>query len=183
MGHKSAPNVAADVSDVADGTVLFDGVCVLCSAWCRFVAARDPQVRFRFTPIQGAHGRSLAIRLGIDPDDPQTNAAIIGGVAYLRSAAAIQILRRLPWWGWSGVLLAIPRVLRDAAYGGIARNRYHLFGRAALAVAADRGAGDRVLYPRCVRRVDLRHQSDLCERALPHRGQGGRGRRLSSMSE
>ena len=81
---------------VPDGTILYDGVCVLCSAWFRFVAARDPDVRFRFTPIQGAYGRLLAVRLGIDPDNPQTNAAIIGGTAYLRSDAALQILRSCP---------------------------------------------------------------------------------------
>jgi predicted DCC family thiol-disulfide oxidoreductase YuxK len=137
MRQKSTPDDATDVSDVADGTVLFDGVCVLCSGWFRFVAARDPEARFRFTPIQGAYGRSLAIRLGIDPDNPETNAVIISGVAYLRSDAAIQILRRLPGWGWSVVLLAIPRVLRDAAYGGIARNRYRLFGRTDTCMVPD----------------------------------------------
>jgi predicted DCC family thiol-disulfide oxidoreductase YuxK len=131
MGQKSALN------DVADGTVLFDGVCVLCSRLFHFVAARDPQARFRFTPIQGAYGRSLAVRLGIDPDNPQTNAVIIDGVAYLRSAAAIQILRRLPGWGWSVVLLAIPRIVRDAAYAGIARNRYRLFGRTDTCMVPD----------------------------------------------
>jgi predicted DCC family thiol-disulfide oxidoreductase YuxK len=125
MGQESPP----DDAPPGDGIVLFDGVCVLCSAWFRFVAARDPQVRFCFTPIQGTYGRALAIRLGIDPDNPRTNAVIIGGTTYLRSDAAIQILRRLPGWGWSGVLLAIPRILRDAVYACIARNRYRLFGR------------------------------------------------------
>jgi predicted DCC family thiol-disulfide oxidoreductase YuxK len=127
----------AAVSGVADGTVLYDGVCVLCSAWFRFVAKRDPQVRFRFTQIQSAYGRSLAIRLGIDPDNPQTNAVIIDGTAYLRSDSAIQILRRLPGWSWAVVLLAIPRFLRDAIYDRIARNRYHLFGRTDTCMVPD----------------------------------------------
>jgi predicted DCC family thiol-disulfide oxidoreductase YuxK len=130
-------DVSPSLADVADGTVLFDGVCVLCSGWFRFVSVRDPAVRFRFTAIQGAYGRSLAIRLGIDPDNPETNAVIIGGVAYLRSDAALQILRRLPGWGWSGVLLAIPRVLRDSVYGAIARSRYRLFGRTGTCMVPD----------------------------------------------
>ena len=83
---------------VPDGTVLYDGVCVLCSAWFRFVAARDPAERFRFTQIQGEYGRWLAARLGIDPDHPQTNAVVVDGVCYLRSDAALEILRRLPGW-------------------------------------------------------------------------------------
>ena len=82
-------------------------------AWFRFVAARDPQARFRFTPIQGAYGRGLAIRLGIDPENPKTNAVVIGGLAYLRSDAGLQILRRLPGWSWATVLLGVPRPIRD----------------------------------------------------------------------
>ena len=116
-------------SDVPDGTVLFDGVCVLCSAWFRFVAARSPQTRFRFTPIQGAQGRKLALRLGIDPDNPQTNTVIVDGRAHLRSDAALQILHRLPGWSWTRMALLLPRGPRDWAYDRIARNRYRLFGR------------------------------------------------------
>jgi predicted DCC family thiol-disulfide oxidoreductase YuxK len=47
---------AAALSGVPDGTVLYDGVCVLCSVWFRFVAARDPAARFRFVPIQVKRG-------------------------------------------------------------------------------------------------------------------------------
>jgi predicted DCC family thiol-disulfide oxidoreductase YuxK len=140
------PTVPLPEPDAADGTVLFDGVCVLCSAWFRFVAARDKAVRFRFTPIQSTYGRSLAIRLGIDPDNPETNAVIINGVAYLRSDAAIQILRRLPGWGWSTALLAIPRVLRDSAYGTIARNRYRLFGRTETCMIPDADLARHILH-------------------------------------
>jgi predicted DCC family thiol-disulfide oxidoreductase YuxK len=32
-----------------DDVILFDGVCVFCSRWVRFVAARDVEKRFRFT--------------------------------------------------------------------------------------------------------------------------------------
>ncbi|HEX4368095.1 MAG TPA: DCC1-like thiol-disulfide oxidoreductase family protein [Rhodopila sp.] len=132
--------------DVADGTVLFDGVCVLCSGWFRFVAARDKAVRFRFTPIQSAYGRSLAIRLGIDPDHPETNAVIIGGVVYLRSDSAIQILRCLPGWSWSAALLAIPRVLRDSVYSVVARNRYRLFGRTETCMIPDADLARHILH-------------------------------------
>ena len=109
--------------------MLYDGVCVLCSGMLRFVAARDPQARFRFTQTQSALGRALARRLGINPENPETVAVIRGGRAYLRSDAAIQILRALPGWSWTAALVGIPRPLRDWAYDRIARNRYRLFGR------------------------------------------------------
>ena len=121
----------SQLHDVPDGTVLFDEVCVLCSAWFRFVAARDPQARFRFVAIQGAYGRSLAFRLGIDPDNPQTNSVILGGRSYVRSDAALQILHRLPGWSWTQVALLLPLGPRDWAYDRVARNRYRLFGRMA----------------------------------------------------
>jgi predicted DCC family thiol-disulfide oxidoreductase YuxK len=52
--------------------ILFDGVCVLCSRWVRFVTARDRDHRFRFVAIQWPEGRALAQRFGIDPDNPDT---------------------------------------------------------------------------------------------------------------
>jgi predicted DCC family thiol-disulfide oxidoreductase YuxK len=127
----------APLSDVPDGTFLYDGVCVLCSNWFRFVAARDPGVQFRFTPIQGAYGRHLAVRLGIDPDNPQTNAVILNNRAYVRSDAALQVLCRLPGWSWTRLLLAVPRTLRDVVYDRIATNRYRLFGRTEACLVPD----------------------------------------------
>jgi predicted DCC family thiol-disulfide oxidoreductase YuxK len=112
-----------------DGIILFDGVCVLCSAWVRFVAERDVERRFHFTPIQSPYGRKLAESLGIDPDEPDTNAAVIDGMAFRRSEAALAILSKLPGWKWVAVFRALPQGLRDAIYGFVARNRYRLFGR------------------------------------------------------
>ena len=109
--------------------ILFDGVCVLCSRWCRFVTARDRAQHFRFVPIQSPEGRALAERFGIDPDNPETFALVAGDHAYVRSDAALRVLRELPRWRWSVVLRAIPAPLRDAVYGVIARNRYRWFGR------------------------------------------------------
>ena len=122
---------SSPLGGVPDGTVLYDGVCVLCSGWFRFVAARDAAARFRFTPVQGAFGRRLAARLGIDPDNPATNALIFGGRAYVRSDAPLQVLRHLPGWRWTAVLRLAPRPVRDWLYDRVARNRYRLFGRTA----------------------------------------------------
>ncbi len=75
-----------------DDVILYDGVCVFCSRWIRFVATRDTARRFRFTAIQSAYGTRLAQAFGIDPDDPDTNAVIHGGVAYFKSDAALTVL-------------------------------------------------------------------------------------------
>lgn len=111
------------------GVILYDGMCVLCSGWFRFVAQRDVERRFFFTPIQSAYGRTLAQRYGIDADNPQTNAVLLDGQVYLRSESAIAALSVLSGWRWIRIFRLIPRALRDRFYTLIAHNRYRLFGR------------------------------------------------------
>jgi predicted DCC family thiol-disulfide oxidoreductase YuxK len=112
-----------------DDLILYDGVCVFCSRWIRFVAARDRDRRFRFTAIQSPYGTRLASAFGIDAEDPDTNAVIHGGTAYFKSDAALTVLSNLPGWGWARVLFAVPKPLRDAVYDLVARNRYRIFGK------------------------------------------------------
>ena len=112
-----------------DNVILYDGVCVFCSRWIRFIAARDRDARFRFTAIQSDYGTRLAQAFGIDPNDPDTNAVVHGGAAYFKSDAALTMLSSLPGWGCTRVLFAVPKPLRDAVYNLVAKNRYRLFGK------------------------------------------------------
>ena len=112
-----------------DSVILYDGVCVFCSRWVRFVVARDMEKRFRFTAIQSGYGTRLAQVFGIDPEDPDTNAVIHGGEAFFKSDAALTVLSNLPGWRWTRVLLMVPKPLRDAVYSLVASNRYRIFGR------------------------------------------------------
>jgi predicted DCC family thiol-disulfide oxidoreductase YuxK len=128
-----------------DDVILYDGVCVFCSRWIRFVAARDKARRFRFTAIQSGYGTRLAQAFGIDPADPDTNAVIHGGVAYLKSDAALTVLGALPGWSWTRALRAVPKPVRDAVYNIVARNRYRIFGKYEACFVADAGFADRVM--------------------------------------
>ena len=112
-----------------DDVILFDGVCIFCSRWVRFVAKRDTAKRFRFTPIQSDYGTKLARKFGIDPDDPDTNAVVHGGEVFLKSDAALTVLSHLPGWAWTRALFAVPKPLRTAVYSLIAHNRYRIFGK------------------------------------------------------
>jgi len=49
----------------------------------------------------------------------------IDGKRYVRSDAALRVMRRMRWpWSWLGALgLAVPRPLRDAVYKRVARHR------------------------------------------------------------
>jgi predicted DCC family thiol-disulfide oxidoreductase YuxK len=128
-----------------DDVILYDGVCVFCSRWIRFVAARDINRRFRFTAIQSAYGTRLAQAFGIDPKDPDTNAVIHGGVARFKSDGALTVLSNLPGWGWAGALRMVPKPLRDAVYNLVARNRYRIFGKYEACFVPDAGFRDRVM--------------------------------------
>ena len=115
--------------DEPDGLILFDGVCMFCSRWVRFVIDRDPERRFRFMAIQSEPGRGLAARFGIDPETPQTSAVILGGRIFFKSDAALTVLGALTATRPLDLLKAVPRGVRDPVYDLIARNRYAIFGR------------------------------------------------------
>jgi predicted DCC family thiol-disulfide oxidoreductase YuxK len=102
---------------------------VFCSRWIRFVATRDIERRFRFTAIQSPYGTRLAQAFGIDPNDPDTNAVVHGGIAWFKSDGALTVLSNLPGWGWTRVLLWLPKPVRDPVYNLVARNRYRIFGK------------------------------------------------------
>jgi len=128
-----------------DDVIVYDGVCVFCSRWVRFVIARDAERRFRFTPIQSGYGSRLAKTFGIDPADPDTNAVIHGGSAYFKSDAALTVLSNLPGWQWTRALFAVPKPLRDAVYNLVARNRYRIFGKYETCFVPDAAMKARVM--------------------------------------
>ena len=131
--------------DEPEGLILFDGVCVFCSRWVRFVIDRDPERHFRFVAIQSEPGRVLAARFGIDPEAPQTNAVVWGGRIFFKSDAALTVLGALTATSPLGSLKAVPRVLRDPVYDFIARRRYALFGRTETCMVPS--AEDRSRFP------------------------------------
>lgn len=118
-----------EAANEPDGLILFDGVCVFCSRWVRFVVDHDTGERFRFVAIQSDAGQALAVRYGIDPEAPQTNAVIMDGRIHFKSEAALAVLKAMPATAWLGRLRIVPTGLRDPIYDVVARNRYRIFGR------------------------------------------------------
>ena len=115
--------------------VLFDGVCALCDASVRWLIAADKKRVLHYAPLQGETGIEVLSR---HPEADQTLSTVVyvrdlaeeGERLFERSDAAFAILRDLGgvWrvlsWG-----RLIPRAVRDAAYGLIAKRRYRWFGR------------------------------------------------------
>lgn len=125
--------------------VLFDGVCHLCSAIVQFAIPRDPRRRLRFAPLQSAISRQLLGQCA-DPPIPDSFVLIDRGRAYVRSAAALRIVRHLAMpWPILAVFGVVPRPVRDWAYDFVARRRYRWYGTRAVCFVPTPEIKDRFL--------------------------------------
>lgn len=108
--------------------IVFDGVCVLCNGWVRFLSHRD-RGRYRFASMQSESGRALLSAHGLDADDPASFLLVEENRAWTDTDAIRRVLSGLGGaWRIAVLIGMIPRFLRDPLYRTIARNRYRWFG-------------------------------------------------------
>lgn len=132
---------------VGDRVVLFDDVCVLCSAWANFLLKNDTDAVFRLASVQSPAGQAILQAFDEPLTDFTTMYLLEVGAKqsklYFHSTAFIRVVGRLPLpWRAASAGWLIPRPVRDVLYRLVARNRYKLFGkREACYVpsAADKG--------------------------------------------
>ncbi|MEO0938946.1 MAG: DCC1-like thiol-disulfide oxidoreductase family protein [Pseudomonadota bacterium] len=125
------PLPAAERSDLpAQNLIVFDGVCVLCSRFFRFMLKHDRTQRFQFATAQSPVGQQLYRDLGLPTEDFETNLVIVDGVTYQKMDAFAAAMRAISWpWRALAAVAYVPRPLRNWLYHRIARNRYALFGK------------------------------------------------------
>ncbi len=114
--------------------IVFDGVCVLCTANAQLVLSADTAGKFRLAAMQEEAGAQLMQENGVDPLDPESfvlvDAATDGGRVWTDSDAVLHMWSELGWpWRAGAVFKLVPRFVRDPLYRFIARNRYRWFGR------------------------------------------------------
>lgn len=147
--YRNAPDVPSFPDDKP--LIVFDGVCILCSRFVRFVVARDPHAKIRFVSAQSPLGQALFRHYDLATDDFETNLLIADGRAHGKLDAITGVMDLLGDGGLGGIwrvaLVArlLPRPLRDWLYDRIARNRYGLFGRTETCVVPDASWRGRVL--------------------------------------
>jgi predicted DCC family thiol-disulfide oxidoreductase YuxK len=118
--------------------IVFDGICVLCNGWVRFLLKHDRVGRYRFAAMQTEAGRALLADHGLDPDDPASFLLVEDERAWTDSEAIRRVLTRLGGvWRLAGVIALVPRIVRDPLYRRIARNRYGWFGTTECLVPTD----------------------------------------------
>lgn len=112
--------------------MLFDGECPLCRAWANFVVRHDTHSRFRCLPRGSEAAVNILNRVGLERDEPASIAVFIGNHLHTRSDAILCIVASLGFpWRLLRYLRLVPRPIRDAVYGFVARNRQRLGCRAA----------------------------------------------------
>ena len=149
--NDAAMNPRDTATDAPRAVIVFDGVCVLCNGWVRFLLRRDRRERYRFAAMQGAVGRRLLIDNGLDPDDPVSFLLVEydrGPVP--RVSTDTDAMRRVlaglgGIWRLASVSVLLPRALRDRLYRVIARNRYRWFGRHDACIVPDPAQAQRFL--------------------------------------
>ncbi len=127
-------SAASEPSAEPAGIVLFDGVCGFCDAAVPWLVSRDPELRLRFAPLQGATAARLRARHPEIPDGLETLVYVeasgsdervhLRSEAVFRACAAISGAPR-----WVGLVARLPRAATDLGYRIFARVRYRVFGR------------------------------------------------------
>lgn len=126
--------------------IVFDGECVLCSRFFRFILRVDRAERFHFAHAQSALGAQIYRALGLPEREFETNIIVVDGLVYQRLDAFAAAMRAVGWpWRALAVVGFIPEPLRSVLYHRIARNRYAIFGRFDVCMMPEPGVRARFL--------------------------------------
>ena len=111
--------------------MVFDNDCVLCSRLVRFILKYEQNDMLHFVAAWSDEGKSLAENYSFTQADLNQSFLLIENeYAYTHSDAGLKLLSYLKApWSYLSIFRLIPRVLRDAVYTVIAKNRYQWFGR------------------------------------------------------
>ena len=119
--YRADPAVPAFPDDKA--LVVFDGVCVLCSGFAKFILKRDRAFAFRLTTAQSPLGQALFRHYGLDTEDVRDQSRARRRPR-LRQARQRRRCRSAPGRGRGAccaLLRLLPRPLADWLYDRVAQ--------------------------------------------------------------
>lgn len=117
-----------DINILNHTIVIFDGECVICNSFFRFLLRRDKKERLRFATLQSQFSKSLIENHFKNYPAPDSLLLWQNGKLYTKSTAAIRATAALGGiWLATKVFLIIPSFLRNLVYDFIARNRYRWY--------------------------------------------------------
>lgn len=110
-------------------TILFDGMCNLCSSSVQFIIKNDPAAHFSFASLQSEKGKELIKQYDI-PQHIESVVLVEKNNYFVKSDAALRISKNLTGlYKYLSMFRIVPRPLRDRIYGYVAKNRYKWFGK------------------------------------------------------
>lgn len=110
--------------------ILFDGYCNLCSRSVRFVLKHDRKAKFRFASLQSEYGKSVLQKHQLPTESFGTFVLVEDDKIHFKSTAALRVVKSLSgMWPVLYIFIIVPRFIRDAVYGFVARNRNKWFGK------------------------------------------------------
>ena len=109
--------------------IFFDGYCNLCNGSVQFLLRHNSSDDLLFASLQSSVAGEI---LGTHEQgaDPSTVVLLLNGQQYDKSDAVVRIANYLKWpWKALSYGRYVPKVIRDAIYDLVARNRMSWFGR------------------------------------------------------
>lgn len=106
-------------------TIIYDGDCPLCQNAVKFLDAGKTESQFRFVAAADPSALKMLQKYQL-PDDTKFKTVILeeNNKIYIKSGAIIRsIQRKGGLWRMSGILLIIPKFIRDWIYDYIAAHR------------------------------------------------------------
>ena len=104
--------------------VFYDGLCGLCERTMRLAAPRARHGALRFVDSGSPEGEMMLASRALAATAQETLIVFVGDRVFVRSAAVVQILKRLRWpWRAQAVVWLVPRPLRDWVYDQVAKRR------------------------------------------------------------
>ena len=110
--------------------VFYDGECLFCSYWVRFIIKHNPAQNLYFATLRSATSLDFPSDVKIKGDIGNSILLLQGGKFYESSEAVLKIASHLSYpWKVMVVSRIIPAVIRDYIYQQVARNRHRLSSR------------------------------------------------------
>jgi predicted DCC family thiol-disulfide oxidoreductase YuxK len=133
---------------MVQSVLLYDGLCVLCSATVRYTLKHERGETIRFVAIQSSAGQALARAYGLDANNPDSFLLMEEGRAFAKADGVMALARHLKGPArLIGVARFVPRPIRNWLYDRIARNRYRIFGKRSVCLIPDPAISHRFTLP------------------------------------
>lgn len=126
--YRENPDVPSFEDDRA--VLVFDGYCVMCSGFMRFIIRHDRQLNFRLLPAQSPIGEALYAHYGLKSGDYDSVLLLKDGNIRVKWDASISVFEGLGWpWKIASISRILPKPFANSLYDFVAKNRFKWFGR------------------------------------------------------